>query len=246
MYGRLLWRVREARLTHGFRAIIWHQGENDQGADGPSGGFGHERYREYFHQLAASWQRDYPNVRHRYVFQIWPKSCAMGINGSDNVLREVQRTLGSGISNLSVLSTLGIKPPGGCHYPAAGYAEFAKMLQPLVERDLYGNKFPGPITPPNLRRAYFPSKEKRDELTLEFDQPVAWDDKLAKQFTFDTKSGAVVGGRVDGNQLVLRLVEAQDAATISYLDSKAWSQETLLLGTNGMAALTFWGVRIER
>jgi hypothetical protein len=246
IYGRLLWRVREARLTHGIRAIIWHQGENDQGADGPSGDFGHERYRDYFHQLAASWQRDYPNVQQRYVFQIWPKSCSMGINGSDNVLRDVQRTLGSGISNLSVLSTLGIKPPGGCHYPAAGYAEFAKMLQPLIERDLYGKKFYAPITPPNLRRAYFPNKEKRDELVLEFDQPVVWDDKLAKQFTFDTKSGAVVGGRVDGNQLVLRLVEADDAATITYLDSKAWSQETLLLGTNGMAALTFYGVRIER
>ena len=31
IYGRMLWRVRQARLTHGIRAIIWHQGENDQG-----------------------------------------------------------------------------------------------------------------------------------------------------------------------------------------------------------------------
>ena len=38
IYGRLLWRVREARLTHGVRAVLWHQGENDQGADGPTGG----------------------------------------------------------------------------------------------------------------------------------------------------------------------------------------------------------------
>ena len=39
IYGRLLWRVREAKLTHGIHGILWHQGENDQGADGPTGGF---------------------------------------------------------------------------------------------------------------------------------------------------------------------------------------------------------------
>ncbi len=32
IYGRLLWRARQARLTHGIRAVLWHQGENDQGA----------------------------------------------------------------------------------------------------------------------------------------------------------------------------------------------------------------------
>ena len=36
------------------------------------------------------------------------------------------------------MSTLGIKPPGGCHYPAAGYAEFARLICPLIERDHYG------------------------------------------------------------------------------------------------------------
>lgn len=35
IYGRLLARVRGARLTHEVDAIFWHQGENDQGADGP-------------------------------------------------------------------------------------------------------------------------------------------------------------------------------------------------------------------
>ncbi|NQU23467.1 MAG: DUF2341 domain-containing protein, partial [Candidatus Nealsonbacteria bacterium] len=28
IYGRLLWRVRQARLTHGIRGVLWHQGEN--------------------------------------------------------------------------------------------------------------------------------------------------------------------------------------------------------------------------
>ena len=87
IYGRLLWRLRRAKLTHGVRGIIWHQGENDQGADGPTGGYGWETYRKYFIDLAAAWKRDYPNARRLYAFQIWPKACAMGVNGSDNRLQ---------------------------------------------------------------------------------------------------------------------------------------------------------------
>ena len=30
IYGRLLWRLQQAKLTHGVRAVLWHQGENDQ------------------------------------------------------------------------------------------------------------------------------------------------------------------------------------------------------------------------
>ncbi len=40
IYGRLLWRVKQAGLTHGIRGIFWHQGENDQGAAGPTGSRG--------------------------------------------------------------------------------------------------------------------------------------------------------------------------------------------------------------
>lgn len=244
IYGRLLWRVREAKLTHGIRGIIWHQGENDQGADGPTGDFGWVTYRKFFHELVASWQRDYPNVRHRYLFQIWPKSCAMGVRGSDNMLREVQRTLPRGVSKLSVLSTLGINPPGGCHFPAAGYAEFARMLAPLIERDDYGKKFADPITPPNLLRASFASTAN-DMVALEFDQPVVWNDKLAGQFYAADDNTFVAGGSVRGNTLTLRLKKPMELSRISYLDSKAWSGDNLLLGTNGLAALTFCQVEVE-
>ena len=46
IYGRLLWRTRQARMTHGIRGILWHQGENDQGADGPTGEIGRASCRE--------------------------------------------------------------------------------------------------------------------------------------------------------------------------------------------------------
>lgn len=243
IYGRLLWRVRHAKLTHGIRGVIWHQGENDQGADGPSGGYGWETYRALFIALAASWKQDYPNVQHFYLFQIWPKSCAMGINGSDNRLREVQRQLPTAFAHLSIMSTLGIDPPGGCHFPAAGYAEFARLLAPLIERDHYGVVPRTSITPPNLKHAEY--QPQRKQVVLEFDQAIAWDNKLVGQFWLDGAKGLVRSGTVEGTKLVLQLDTDRLPKTITYLDSQAWSQATLLRGTNGIAALTFCEVPLR-
>ena len=244
IYGRLLWRVREARLTHGIRGVMWHQGENDQGADGPTGGYGWENYRQFFIELAAAWKQDFPNIRHTHVFQIWPKSCSMGINGSDNRLREVQRNLPTAFSKMGIMSTLGIEPPGGCHYPPAGYVEIAKLILPLIERDHYGKQFATSITPPDLKRAFFTSAAK-DAVALEFDQPVKWDDALAGQFYLDGEKGKVASGSVAGNVVTLKLAAPSTAKTITYLDSAAWSQKTLLRGGNGIAALTFCEVPLE-
>lgn len=244
IYGRLLWRVRQAKLTHGIRGLLWHQGENDQGADGPSGGYGWETYQQYFIEMSAGWKQDYPNVQHYYIFQIWPKACAMGVNGSDNLLREIQRTLPSLYSHMSIMSTLGIKPPGGCHYPLAGWAEFARLIQPLIERDNYGKVFSESITPPNLVRAFYTS-DRRDSLALEFDQLVAWTNTLASQFYLDGESGKVASGSVSGNVLTLKLTAPSTARHITYLDSKSWDPNNLLYGANGIAALTFCDVPVS-
>jgi hypothetical protein len=238
IYGRLLWRVREARLTHGIRGVLWHQGENDQGADGPSGGFGWETYRQLFIELAAAWKEDFPNLRHHHVFQIWPKACAMGVDGSDNRLREVQRQLPSAFSNLSVISTLGIDPPGGCHYPPEGYAAIARLVAPLVERDHYGKKPGSSVTAPDLTAARY-TGAGRDEILLEFDQPVVWNDALAGEFYLDGEKGRVASGRAAGNLVTLQLKSASPASNISYLDGAAWDPKNLLRGANGIAALTF-------
>ena len=244
IYGRLLWRVREARLSHGIRGILWHQGENDQGADGPTGRFGFEDYRDNFVEMAAGWQRDYPNVQQRYVFQIWPKACSMGFDGSDDRLREVQRRLPKSFARLQVMSTLGIDPPGGCHYPLEGWAQFAQLIGPLMERDFYGVQAKGSIAAPDLRRAHF-ATTARDQIVLQFDQPVVWDSKLAGQFQLDGKRTEVVSAEVAGNLLTLRFAAATTAASITYLDSRHWQPGNVLRGANGIAALTFCAVPIE-
>ena len=243
IYGRQLWRVQQARLTHGIRAIIWHQGENDQGADGPTGGYGYETYRQFFVDLAASWKDDYPNVQHYYAFQIWPKSCAMGINGSDNRLREVQRTLPKLFSHMSVISTLGVKPPGGCHFPAAGYAEFARFLHPMMQYHIY-HRFVDSFNPPDLKRAYFTSSQ-RDELILEFDYNVLWSDSLVSQFHLGGEPKQVVAGSANGGRITLKLKGPTKSKTVTYIDSDNWNPDNLLYGQNGLAALTFCDVPIE-
>jgi len=244
IYGRMLWRVRQAKLTHGIRGVLWHQGENDQGSAGPTGGYGWESYQQYFMDMSAAWKQDYPNLQHYYVFQIWPNSCSMGgREGSGDRLREVQRTLPRLYSNMDVMSTLGIKPPGGCHYPLTGWAEFARLMQPLIERDIYGKTPTTSLTPPNLKRAYYVNNAK-DALALEFDQPVVWMDALANQFYLDGEKDQVISGAVAGNVLTLKLNAASAARKITYLKEIAWSQDNLLYGVNGIAALTFCDVGI--
>ncbi len=242
IYGRMLWRVQQAKLTHGIRGILWHQGENDQGSDGPTGGYGWETYHQYFIEMAASWKQDFPNVQHYYVFQIWPNSCSMGGHeGSGDRLREKQRTLPQLFSNMSIMSTLGVRPPGGCHFPLTGWAEFAHLIQPVIERDNYGRVSASPVTAPNLRTA---SRPAPDAIALEFDQPVIWSDTLAGQFYLDGEKDKVASGSVAGNVLTLKLKEPSAAKTITYLNEISWNQDTLLTGANGIAALTFCEVPI--
>ena len=242
IYGRTLWRVQQAKMTHGIRAVIWHQGESDQGADGSTGGYGWETYQQFFVELSAAWKQDFPNIQHYYVYQIWPNACSMG-NGHGDMLREVQRTLPRLYSNMSIMSTHGIKPPGGCHYPLTGWAEFARLIQPLIERDHYGKVRATSITPPNLKRAYF-TGDMRDTITLEFDQPVVWADTLTGQFYLDGEKDKVASGAVAGNVITLKLKASSTAKKITYLKEMSWNQDKLLIGANGIAALTFCDVPI--
>jgi hypothetical protein len=242
IYGRMLWRLRQARLTHGIRAILWHQGENNQGSAAPTGDYDWKSYQDYFIEMSSGWKRDFPNLQHTYVFQIWPNSCSMsGNGGGGDRIREIQRTLPRLYSNLSVMSTLGIQPPGGCHFPLAGWSEFARLIQPLIERDLHGKAPAGPITPPNLVKA---TSSGKDTIVLEFDQPVIWMDSLASQIYLDGEKGQVASGSVTGNGVTLKLAKPVAAARVSYLKETAWTQDNLIFGKNGIAALTFCEVPV--
>jgi hypothetical protein len=165
-------------------------------------------------------------------------------NGNGDMLREVQRSLPKLYSNMEIMSTLGIQPGGGCHYPLEGWAKFASLIQPLIERDFYGKRFSESITPPNLQRAFYVN-ESRDTVTLKFDQPVEWKDSLIDQFYLDGAKDQIATATASGNVLTLRLKQPSVAKSISYLKETSWNPEKLLRGKNGIAALTFCNVPLH-
>jgi hypothetical protein len=245
VYGSLLTRVTEARLTHGIRGVLWHQGENDSGLGASD--WSYKTYQQNFVDMTAAWKQDYPNIRNYYVFQVWPFPCGMG--PKDDQLREVQRTLPRIFSNLRVMSTLGIASPGTgrglCHYDLEGYEQMADLMSPLVELDNYGLKPAKEVTAPNLTRAGFTSAAK-DEIALDFGQPMMWKDVMKNEIYLDGVKAAVSAGSAAGNVITLKLDAPSAAKSIGYISGRDWDGKptNLIYGANGIAALTFCDVPI--
>ena len=245
-YADLYNRVTGAKLTHGIRGLLWHQGEQDQGSEGPDGDFDYKFYQQYFMDISAAWKQDFPNLRNYYLFQIWPAAC--GTTSRNDQLREVQRTLPYLYSNMKIMSTHGIVPGSGCHYEPAGYQVFSDLIGPLVEQDVYGVMPAAKLTAPNLQQAYFTTVAK-NEISLVFDQNVAWNPGAPTMLFLANSAGATSGsvssGSATGNTIKLQVSGASSAVSITYLKGLgSWNQANLLYGTNGIAALTFADVPI--
>ena len=244
IYGRLLWRLQQAKLTHGVRAVLWHQGENDQGESGATGAFGWVNYQDYFIRMSAAWKQDYPNIKHYYIHQIWPGACGSRSIEGDR-LRERQRQLPKQFSNMSVLSTLGIRPGGGCHFLAEGYAAMARQLVPLVNQYNYGVEPKTSITPPNILSASFVGGRK-DEIKLVFDQDVKWEEEIIERFYLDDSSAELTAVGGSGKTITLKLARPTAAKNLSYVRGGKWRQDqSIIWGANDFAALTFCEVPIE-
>ena len=238
IYGRLLWRLQQARLTHGVRAVLWHQGENDQGESGATGKFGWVNYQDYFLRMTAAWKEDYPNIKHYYIHQIWPGACGSRSVENDR-LREQQRQLPSQFSNMSIMSTLGIRPGGGCHFLAEGYAVMARQLFPLVNQFNYDVETKTPVTPPNIQSVSYVDAAK-DAIKLVFDQDLKWDDEILGRFYLDDLSAELISVSGTGRILTLKMAEPSTAKTLSYVRGGKWRQEDAIIrGANNIAALTF-------
>ncbi|MEI6605157.1 MAG: DUF2341 domain-containing protein, partial [Verrucomicrobiota bacterium] len=244
IYANILNRVVSAKLTHGIRGVLWHQGENNSGAAAPTGDWDYKSYQQYFMDMAAAWKQDYPNIKHYYIFQVWPLPCAMGPKGDQ--LREVQRTLPRLFSNLICMSTVGTSGSRGlCHFDAAGYEQIAATIAPLLERDSNGLVPATAITAPNLKRAYFTSAAKT-AIALEFDQDMNWNSASTVNFYLDKLASKVTSGAASGHIITLQLNAASTQQSIDYLEDAYWdgTSGNLLRGTNGIAALTFADVAI--
>ena len=244
IYANLHNRIVAAKLTHGIRGVLWHQGEQDQGSGAPTGDYDYKTYHQYFVDMSAAWKQDYPNILYYYIFQIWPKAC--GDTSRNDLLREVQRTLPYLFSNMRIMTTVGIIPGSSCHYVPAGYTKFSDLISPFVKQDNYGFTPAGIITAPDVKRVYF-TTAARNEIALEFGQPMLWNSPTKALFYLDGVGNQVASGSVTGNIIKLQLSAASTATKITYLAGDFWdgNQANLLYGTNNTAALTFAEVPIE-
>lgn len=247
IYGSLLTRVTGARLTHGIRGVIWFQGENDSGAGAPTGDWNYKSYQQYFVEMAAAWKTDYPNIKHYYIYQVWPAPCNMG--PKDDGIREAQRTLSRLFSNLRVMSIIGAAGPhagrGSGHFELEVYAQFARFMSPLIEVDNYGLSSKQEVTAPDLKCAWYTSAA-RDEIALDFGQPVVWKEEIKKDIYLDDIVAPVSSGSVSGNIITLKLSAPSNAKTIAHISGHHWDgkPESIIFGVNGIAALTFCDVTI--
>jgi hypothetical protein len=150
---------------------------------------------------------------------------------------------------MRIMSTLGIvsgsSGRGLAHFDLEGYAQIAKLIEPLVEQDNYGLIPTQAITAPSLNRAYFTTAAK-NEIALEFGQPMAWKDECKAWIYLDDVAAPISAGRVAGNAIVLQLTSPSSAKSIAYLSGKHWDgrHDKLLYGANGIAALVFCDVPI--
>jgi hypothetical protein len=250
IYGSLLTRITAAKLTHGIRGVLWHQGENDQGSGAPTGDYNWKSWQQYWIDMSAAWKEDFPNIKNYYVYQIWPSGCNMGGTDAGDMLLEAQRSLPFLYSNMRIMSTLGIisgsSGRGLCHFDKEGYEQIAQLIVPVVEQDHYGLAKTHVLTAPNLKRAGFTGSGGK-EITLEFDQPMQWTNECKAWIELDGKPAPISAAMVKGNLITLQLSEPSTSKIIGYVSGKSWDgrPDKLLYGTNLIAALAFAGVPLE-
>ena len=110
----------------------------------PTGDWNYKSYQQYFVDMAAAWKQDYPNIKHYYVFQVWPLPCCMG--PKDDYIREAQRTLPGSVLQFArhVHHRRGRRACRPRMVPFRSgrlCGSSPRFMSPLVEQDNYG---PGP------------------------------------------------------------------------------------------------------
>ncbi len=247
-FGRLIYRVHEAGLTHGIKALLWHQGESNTFQD-------YEKYEDDFDTLYLAWKANFPSLQKIYMFQLHP-----GCGGDfQSEFRNLQVKIADKYTDTDIMSTVGLPEHDGCHYTDKGYVAMAESIYPLLSKDFYGSKSTDPITPPKICSAYW-SQADYSELCLEFDQEIEWNtQQIINNLTYylkdyiylDGNSGLINEGFPDGNKLYLKLKKAEKHNWVTYLPGHFYEGTDMcyegpwIKGVNGIGALSFDKVRIK-
>ena len=255
-YGRLLYRAQWAGVVNNIKAIIYKQGENEAG--GEPGGYA-EKFQTFYNQL----REDFGQQSKIYVGQI--NIMTPTVPGAGD-LRDFQRRAQQLFPNLSSIATIGAVGYDGLHYEPRANQQLALEQYRLIARDIYGSTDASQINSPDIKKIAY--NDRRDELTLYFDDEMqmVWPkdtlifnpatgglvSRSMNDFIYlDEQPGLVIGGRAEGNRIVLSLRGPQSARTVTYLPASYSTNELpffqgpYLKNSRGMRAFSFSKVAIE-
>ena len=205
IYGRLLWRVRQAGVENAVRAIFWHQGESNGGMD-------FDTYLGHWTTMYDAWLEDYPNVEGIFPFQV-RAGC-----GNPTWNRNVQRELPTLLPMvLASMSTTGVSGHDGCHFYSNVYTEWGDRMSRVVSRHIYDVTLPGNIDSPNPQSATWTSST-----TLEIDCGAtggAMTLQAGAETFFSLSDNAIITDVVvDGVKIVITTETASAASMVSFVD----------------------------
>ena len=231
IYGRLLYRAREAEVDQDVRGLIFYHGEAD--ANVPA------LWQSGFDELYEDWKTDYPALEQIYVFQI-----RQGCGVTDLGLREIQRQLPFVYPDIQVMSTTAAPEHDGCHFHYAGYAELGERIARLLLRDFSGSDDVENIDAPDVLEAAWTSPA-RTGIRLTFRDPddlLVWEAGSEADILLDDPGVTVLGGSVVGNTVELTLSGPSVATTVGWDGHEG--DGPWIRNTRGVGALTFFEVPI--
>ncbi|PIS27194.1 MAG: hypothetical protein COT43_11785 [Candidatus Marinimicrobia bacterium CG08_land_8_20_14_0_20_45_22] len=247
IYGKVLYRVREAELSR-IRAMIWYQGENDADSINTVAWLGR------FKTLLEGWKTDFQPEK-VYVYQIHP-----GCGGTwMSKLREIQRTIPDSLAepNITMLSTCGAVGHDGCHYVKEGYIMLARWLFDVMRADFYG-AYTDIIDylPPNIQSANYDPATLQLTLTFDNTYELVWpadtlNESLTDYFYLDNGFGNIASGIARNDSVILTLGSQHFFKTITYLpdqnynDGSGYYYGPWLKNSRGIGAFSFHGIKIH-
>ncbi len=232
IYGRLLWRARQARVAGAAKGMFWYQGESD--------GRQAAAYLPAFTDLHGDWLQDFPALQHIYVVQVrW------GCGNPSLELRDLQRRLGDLLPKVTLATANGLPGHDGCHFYYEGYKRLGENMAALVGRDYHGSPIVHNVESPNVLSAAWASPA-RDEIVITFRQT---NDRIvaAAGAELDLKLGPgdVVTALIPaGNALRVLLAAPATATEIGY-GSHSTIQRGWITNARGVAALSFEKIPIQ-
>jgi len=233
IYGRMLYRAREAGIADGARAMVWYQGESDADWFLPYDDY----YVDQFDLLYGSWLTDFGALEQTWLFQV-RNGCGL----PNTTTREHLRTLPDRHADVQVMSTTAVTGHDGCHFYYDGYRQLGERLFDAVSRDLYSGPADDGIDAPNPASArWTDSSRTAIEITFRAGSgDMVW--TTGFEGDFHVSGASVLSGSASGDTVVLYLSGPSGAATLDY-EGHVYDGPALA-NSRGVGALTFFDLPI--